>query len=475
MIRVISGDNELAALEYQRHYRSRFVHLLDPDRSLERRYNRDGWPFMVLTDSQHRIVFKATSVLEKEMPKLAPLLEQSLRKVRKVGRVVRDGVPYAPATIRRSGEQRASRRRDRFPAIACGTGGRVYLALTSNRSGTSDVFLRVFDGNKWSEDRPVAATRADEFDPSLVIDGKNRLWVSWTSNADGKNYNIFTAMEPDRSSPVRRRQLTRADDDAMHARLVSDAGGNVWVTYYKWCKIRGISRDKEVYVRRHDGKRWSREVQISPTDVPSYEDHSDPDVAPYGDGVAVCWSWDYHRPEGYPKGPREPTVFVRTVGANLDLGAPWAVSDQRIDTVPAIAVGGDGQLWCAWDSLGRGYTKALTVRPSDPKTRKAQSRPKVIAASRANVCTPRLIAGLGGEITLLWSERTRAAASWVLKSSTYRADTGRWSPPRTLDPDGNPRFACAAYDAEGNLWVAYSRETPLGREVTARKIAPDAQ
>ena len=71
------------------------------------------------------------------------------------------------------------------------------------------------------------------------------------------------------------------------------------------------SRDKEVYLRRFENGEWSREVQISPKDVPAYEDHTDPTVSAYRDGVIVAWSWDFHPPlKGYSRYAQNPTIFM---------------------------------------------------------------------------------------------------------------------------------------------------------------------
>ena len=53
-----------------------------------------------------------------------------------------------PATVKRSGETTKLRQIDRFPSLACAEDGRVYVAFTTNRGGTQDVYLRVFDGQE---------------------------------------------------------------------------------------------------------------------------------------------------------------------------------------------------------------------------------------------------------------------------------------------------------------------------------------
>jgi hypothetical protein len=50
VLRVISGDHERTAVDFQKHYRLNAVHLMDTDRSFEATHNRDGWPFLMLVD-----------------------------------------------------------------------------------------------------------------------------------------------------------------------------------------------------------------------------------------------------------------------------------------------------------------------------------------------------------------------------------------------------------------------------------------
>jgi hypothetical protein len=95
-------------------------------------------------------------------------------------------------------------------------------------------------------------------------------------------------------------RLTDSGDDAMHARMACDDKGHVWAAYYKWHKMGKYSRDKEVYIRKLENGQWSNEIRISPTDVPQYEDHSEPSISAYGSGVAIAWSCDFYPPNlGY--------------------------------------------------------------------------------------------------------------------------------------------------------------------------------
>lgn len=475
VIRVISGENELSALEFQKHYRLPIVHLLDPDRKVEKQYNPDGWPCLMLVDRDGKVLFSTTSLLEREMSKINPLLTEMFREPIKVRGIKMDGAIYMPATLQRSGETGRPKRCDRFPSLAYSDDECVYLVFTTNRGANSDVFLRVFDGTTWLDDRPVAATEADEYDGTVLADRDGGIWLSWTSNADGSNYNIFAARLWNRSDPIKPERITNADDDAMHARMAFDREGDFWLTYYKWHKMGPYSRDKEVYVRRYRGKEWPQEIRVSPTDVPTYEDHTDPAIAASRQGVVVSWSWDFHRPRGYPQTASEPTIFIRTVDSDLKLGRPRVVSGHYIDTTPAIAVDRSGCIWCAWDHLGvnpltRAYQKELHVRRLDAAPEDPSAVAHKQSSELANLCTPCFAVSPEGLVSLVWAE-TQDGERWVLKKADLKPDQASWPESETLVSEGKPRFPSAAYDTKGNLWIAYSVETVTGREIAVKRLA----
>jgi hypothetical protein len=474
VIRVISGDNDLSALEFQKHYRLPIVHLLDPSRTFGKKYNRGGWPFLMLADQRGRIVYKKNGLVEREEAAIRNLLDRMLDGQPEVEPVTLDGVAYMLATLERTGESKQARRRERFSSLACGPDGKMYVAFTTNRNGNSDVFARAFDGKTWSEDRPVAATAADEYDGMVMIDGQNRVWLSWTSNADGKNYNIFVSTLANLSAPVEPVQITHAEDDAMHGRLASDHKGNVYLTYYKWHKMGQRSRDKEVYLRRWAGGKWSDEVRISPTNVPQYEDHSDPTITGLDEGAVVCWSWDFHRPGGYTGEAEGPTIFARGVDAGLKLGRIMTVSGKQIDVAPALGNCREKRIWCAWDSLGlqnrlRSYRKTLCIGQVASEAGSGRTESFRLSGPVVNVCTPAFAVSPAGAIALLWSETTNGR-NWVLRRAELDAKEDNWSKPRAVESRDNPRFCSACYDSAGQLWVSHSIETDNGREIVVRKI-----
>jgi hypothetical protein len=421
----------------------------------------------MLVDGDGKVLYRKTSLLARETPKINRLLKEMSGAPGEIGARTLDGISYMSKTIERTGEMRRLKRRDRFPSLACGSGGLVHVAFTTNRNGNSDVFLRSFDGDKWLADRPVAASGADEYDPSLVVTRDGRIWVSWVSNAGGKQYDIFTASLKNPSDVISPVQVTNSEDDAMHARIACDSEGQIWVTYYKWHKLGKFSRDKEIYVRRYDGTKWSKETRVSPEEVPEYEDHSDPAIAAAGEDMVIAWSWDFHRPRGYTQDASCPTIFARSIGRDMQLGQTRAASGHSIDTTPAIVIDRKGRVFCAWDSFS-GTGKSLRVCVFKTKAERFLLAPYELSSGLANMCTPSFALSRAGRVALVWSE-TNDGRIWVLKKAVCGADDNVWSKPETLVSEGNPRFPSAAYDSEGDLWVAYSAVTPAGREIRVKR------
>jgi hypothetical protein len=254
--------------------------------------------------------------------------------------------------------------------------------------------------------------------------------------------------------------------------MACDEKGRMWVTYYKWHKMGRYSRDKEIYLRRLENGKWSKEVQISPTDVPQYEDHSEPAISAYGNGVIVAWSWDFHPPnKGYSKEAESPTIFIRAANDKMDLGKISSVSGKNIDVTPTVVASDNRQIWCAWDSLGKNQRKRLCIgNPNigrNNPTNKIQSLNKPVV----NVCSPCFAGSPTGRLTLLWSE-TEDGERWVLKRADLETNN-QWSTPAIVELENNPRFCSASYNPQGQLWIAYSGQTKQGRKIVVRNLGKE--
>lgn len=468
VIRVISGDHERTALDFRKHYRFDMVCLMDTDLSFQMRYSRSGWPFLMLVDPDGNVVHKATSLVDRETEMLKSLGRMRTSAEAATLKTI-DGTCYSTATLRRTGELDGAKTYERFSSLAAGQDGRVFLVFTAAADGDSNVWLRVWDGREWSQDRPIAASDADEYDGTVVVSPDNQVWFCWTSNAGSDKYDVFVTTLDRLDAGAEPVRVTRSDDDAMCGRLACNASGVLWIAYYKWQKNNaGISRDKEVFVRQLRDGELSREVQISPTDVPSYEDHTDPAIALLEGKALVAWSWDFHRPQGYTQAAQEPTIFLRVVEPDLDLGKPFHASGRNIDMAPVLVADGNAA-WCAWDSLVRsGSTMSKTLLVRRVQTQACASEPVPVVSNLEHLCSPSFVKHPDGRMTLLWCQKQRDK-EWELRASTC-SEQGRWSSPETLVSEGNPRYNSAALDAQGALWISYTCDTKKGHEVQVKRI-----
>ena len=423
----------------------------------------------MLVDPNRQVVYKCNNLIGRDkelMQQLQKYENESFPAETKTA----NGVLYMTSTLQRSGEDTKLLQNDRFTSLASGTDGKIYVVFTSLKNGSSDVILRICNSESSDKDIPIAATDADEYDGTVLLDNKSQVWICWTSNAVGTKYQIHLTSLKDLRDSRESIIVSKSKDDAMHGRMTADDSGALWITYYQWHNLGQNSRDKEVYLRKYSNGTLSEEIQISPTDVPSYEDHTDPSISVMNGQVFVSWSWDFHRPKGYPQDAREPTIFTRTIGHDLALGKPFHLSGRWIDNAPMLSRAHNNTLWCAWDSLnfrGRVYSKTLCVRSFSAPDE--IGREFAVTGNFVNVCNPCFAFDGAGNGVLTWSQ-TENGKDWSLWKAEYDSDSNCWKDPAMIISKGNPRFTSCVYDNRGRLWIAYSVQTDKGREVTVKQV-----
>jgi hypothetical protein len=444
---------------------------MDSARAFEIKYNKNGWPFLMLVDSAGQVVYKCTNLVDSDKEFMRQL--QNISKTPATAKTsIADGIPYVTTTLRRSNEVDKTRKNERFTSIACGKNGTIYTVFTSVENGNSNVLMKVYSDTNSVRDIPVAATTADEYDGTVMVDGNDQVWICWTSNAIGNKYQIYITSLKSVEDGQKGMNVSKSTDDAMHGRMTGDDSGNIWITYYKWQNIGNASRDKEVYLQKYSNGRFSKEIRVSPSDVPDYEDHTDPAISKIGDDVIIAWSWDYHQPKGYTKEASEPTIFARSVNRESLPGNIFNISGRRIDAAPVLSEATGDCLWCAWDSLGdrqneRGYCKALFVRQLDSS--RTVGKESAVAEDLVNVCSPGFAFYKNLKGVLVFSQ-TLNGSDWSLWKADYDPENKSWKKPAPLISEGNPRFGSCVYDHQGQLWIAYSVQTDNGREVTVKRL-----
>jgi len=447
------------------------VHLMDSDVAFEMKYSKAYWPFLMLVDSEGKIVYQCTNLIDRDK-KLLRLLKKLKSESFPAATKTADGIYYMNSTLQRSGEVEKLLQNERFTSIAAGPDGQIYTVFTSLKNGNSDIVMRIFDGTSFSKDISVAATDADEYDGTVLLDNKDRVWVCWTSNVVDSKYQIHLTSLKDAEEGRKSINVSKSKDEAMHGRMTADDSGALWITYYQWHNMGENSRDKEVYLRKYSNGAFSEEIHISPTDVSVYEDHTDPSVSIMNEQVFVSWSWDFHRPKGYTKDAKDPTIFARTINQDLALGKLFHLSGHRIDAAPVLSCAYDNNLWYAWDSLGRsikgqGYHKTLYVRSLNAND--AIGKEFAVAQDLVNVCSPCFAFDSAGNGVLTFSQ-SENGKDFSLWKADYDSQRNCWKEPTMVISGGNPRFGSCVYDTQGRLWIAYSVRTDKGREIAVKQV-----
>jgi hypothetical protein len=343
-----------------------------------------------------------------------------------------------------------------MPRITPGPSGELHLAYVSDEAGTNDIFLRSYVRGKWQKPVAVADTEADEYAPSVVALGKGTALVAYVSNAKGR-YDVYTAAVKNgrRTKP---KQVTRSPDDAMAPALCRGGKNEIWLSWYQWARMGPLSRDREIFLCRGSGTRWSSPVQVSPSRVPTYEDHADPVVFPDGKGgIWVAWAWDYHNTLPQRPPVDENSIFMRHVDRKMKMGAILAAGfrgeGRARDYAPALAVTPDGVPWVAWDNshkASKGYSaKAVFVNHLAGDDFQAQVE---AAAVTGHIDSPQLLLHPKGRLYLLWCQQSGKTWELCLRS----VEQGGLGEVKKLAVTGTtPRYPSGCFDSKGRLWVAY--------------------
>jgi hypothetical protein len=466
---LIQGENSVQAVDFQKHYRSEAGYLLDTDYAVAKAYKAMGWPTYVCVDAEGKISGRWLGLGDKNGPEARKTLEAALAKA--TGGPPKGAFCTGTICVLPSDKDNL----ESEATMAADQRGRAHLVFVRQRGSGGDLLHRTWDAQKWSDPQPITRVAADHYSPSLCQDAKDGLWLVWCSNqaASGK-YDVW-AVRYDGEHWAAPMQVTQSNDDAAHPRAAVDSQGNLWVTYYRWIPWRhGLSRDREIFVRRYDGKTWSDETQVSPTDVPRYEDHTDPSIAADGQGNAwVAWVWDTHPEKNWAYAPTfGQTVFARRLRADgelqpLEMVAVRAASMRAAKNQPTWAFAPEltcrqDQPWflfAAHEPNGGAHAALLTARSAA----KEYPAPTRLGTDPKLICTPRFVEDRDGKLYAIWS--APVAGHFAVKLAALGAG-GQWGEERVVwqedgkagqSPAADLRFPVGAFDANHRLHLAAVR------------------
>ncbi|MBI3098191.1 MAG: hypothetical protein HYY93_08125 [Planctomycetes bacterium] len=302
--------------------------------------------------------------------------------------------------------------------------------------------------------------------------GTDAMWVVWGDQRETAGVTaatiggVSTRIEgDDASAPMR---TASAAGDVFPSSLATDARGRLWLATTEWQPWPRASRDREIFVRICTSSGWSAPIQVSPTGVPDYEDHTDPALCPDGEGnMWVAWSWDYHgtlKEEG--KIAEEPTIFGRLVSAEGKLGRIMCIGSKGTGEMtrsfaPAVAPLGGGKVAAVWieSCLFENKVIALSIRATRFTTEGAEDAVTLAsfpATKPEYPGAPRLFPGEGGPFVVY----PVTGSDGVSRLHRHLFTEEAVSDAVTIDDPFLGDWS-GAVDEDGSLWVAAVR-TPAG-------------
>jgi hypothetical protein len=78
------------------------------------------------------------------------------------------------------------------PRLASDGKGRMALVWQGFRGKNSNIFLKTFDGDRWSSEVRLTRQAANDWEPVVALDSQGSAWVAYDSYRRG-NYDVFLA------------------------------------------------------------------------------------------------------------------------------------------------------------------------------------------------------------------------------------------------------------------------------------------
>ena len=351
-----------------------------------------------------------------------------------------------------------------WPVIAYAKDGSLWTAwIEWNDKDADRVLVRRRDRQgTWGAEIEIADGNWDHYSPTVVARGDGIMAI-WSGQSNG-NFDLFAATISAAGAVSKPARVTTAPFSDFNARAISDAAGNVTVT---WQSFR--SGDSDIYARRYSGTSWGPETRIST----STSDDWDPAIALDSRGVAWI-AWD-----GYGTGNYD--VYLRSFDGRKTGEVIAITTEPTAQFHSSIAVDGEGRVWVAWDDGGQNWGKDFSAVSAAPGSRGlhysrslgirvyANGRVEDPSGDLAAVLTgrmsryaelPHLSIDSSGALWMVFRHWTFPQPTEIYHFYATQLSGGKWSVPVRLAMSSgqNSQHASLALSNAGTLTAAYASD-----------------
>ena len=350
----------------------------------------DNWMPQVFADAASRVWAVWAQQVDGNWDLYARRFDPANQEWSNTERLTSDALPDIHPSVWSDGQGRAAIVWQGFRRRADGAGA------------ASNIFLRLFDGQKWRPQVRVTDHAANDWEPSVAADSRGTIYVAYDSYRNG-NYDVFMARLRDGALEAAEMPVAVSARHEVHASVAVDSLDRAWVAWevgpVNWGKDQGYivrsSREgsslggaREIRVRCFQNGAW-REPAAPLGGVIEAGDPQQPRLIPDARG-SVWLTANVRIPPAYQPPKRMPDGYQFQVrrgvweywlthldGDHWAKATPLPSSKGRMSTRLQGTVGPGGNLWLAWPLDGRGDFKELN------KPHRQEIRAGTITAARA--------------------------------------------------------------------------------------------
>lgn len=146
---------------------------------------------------------------------------------------------------------------DMYPSLMQTKNGTIWLTWSTNRTGNDDIYYKTSNdnGTSWSSDKQLTTAEEDDWDPSIMQDSDNIIWVVWV-----KNDIIFYKKSPDNgTSWYGNEALTNNGCVNWHPSIMQDSDRTIWIVWDLDTEVQSDLYYKSMVY----GGTWSWETKLT--------------------------------------------------------------------------------------------------------------------------------------------------------------------------------------------------------------------
>lgn len=294
----------------------------------------------------------------------------------------------------RNAERLSEEGTDSFHRAAGSGRGPVFVVWQSFRNGQSDIFLKTYEGGRWSAAARVSESPANDWEPAVATGADGSAHIVWDGYDKG-DYDIFYRSWS-RGALSSLQAVTRSAKFQAHATVAVDQQNRPWVAWNEsgvnWGKDVGfllpvplavpLHHERTLRVAAWDGRGWQQ-----PKSQPAWQNSEHPQLQFDGKGslAMVFRQWTRRN--------------ARTIGSpicwenylTLFDGSAWsapvaiAASAGSIEKHAALTRDVEGRVWAAWMTDGRPFQ---TQVPANADVYAASLGPPLAASVTAGALEP---------------------------------------------------------------------------------------